>query len=153
MNKFVKITLCSAMLATASLPAVAEGPFEDQIEARQGYYQMIKFNFGILGAMVKGKKEYDADTATTAANNIYTLSKLNNGMLWPKGSDNNQVEGTNAKPGIWENFSDVQEKSGKWKSAVETLAGEAGNGLDSLKASFGPVGKSCKGCHDEYKAK
>ncbi|PIE20414.1 MAG: cytochrome C554 [Neptuniibacter caesariensis] len=155
MKNFAKVVLCSAILVTipVSMSATAGGQFKHQIEARQGYYKMIKFNFGVLGAMVKGKKEYNADTASTAANNIYTLSKLNNEMLWPKGSDNNQAKGTSAKPAIWENFPDVQEKSRNWKSAVKTLASEAGNGLAALRASFGPVGKSCKSCHDDYKAK
>ncbi|EAR62583.1 c-type cytochrome [Neptuniibacter caesariensis] len=152
MKQLAKIAICSAVLATASAPTMAEA-FKDEIKARQGYYQVIKYNFGVLGAMVKGKKDYDADTATTAANNIYNLSKLNNGMLWPKGSDNSQLDTTKAKPGIWENFDDVKQKHGNWQKAVKTLAGEAGNGLSSLKKSFGPVGKSCKSCHDEYKAK
>ncbi len=153
MKQLAKIALCSAMLATLSAPVMAEEPFEDEIDARQGYYQMVKFNFGVLGAMVKGKKDYDAEAATTAANNILTLSKLNNSMLWPKGSDNSQLDNTNAKPEIWENFADVKEKQGNWVAAVEKLASEAGNGPDALKKSFGPVGKSCKSCHNDYKAK
>ncbi|WP_299182291.1 cytochrome c [uncultured Neptuniibacter sp.] len=153
MKQLAKITLCTAMLATVTAPAVADEVFKDEINARQGYYQIIKYNFGILGAMVKGKKDYDADIASTAANNIYNLSKLNNGMLWPKGSDNSQLDNTKAKPGIWENFADVKQKQSDWQLAVEKLASDAGNDLDSLKKSFGPVGKSCKSCHDDYKAK
>lgn len=153
MKQLVKIALCSAMIATVSVPAMAEDPFENEIKARQGYYQVIKYNFGVLAAMVKGKKDYDAEMANTAANNILTMSTLNNSQLWPKGSDNSQLDYTRAKPGIWENYPDVKEKSGNWKAAVETLAGEAGNGLDALKGSFGPVGKACKACHDDYKAK
>lgn len=153
MKQMIKIALCSAMMATVSIPAVAAEPFEDEIKARQGYYQVIKYNFGLLGAMVKGKKDYDADMAATAANNILAMSKLNNSLLWPKGSDNSQLDNTRAKPAIWENYPDIKEKSGNWKSAVETLAVEAGNGLGALKSSFGPVGKACKACHDDYKAK
>lgn len=153
MKRLSKAILTTAITAVLVTPAYAEEPFEDQIKARQGYYKLIKANFGVMAAMVKGKADYDAAKATTAANNIYTLSKLNNGMLWPKGSDNSQLDFTKAKPEIWENFDDVQEKSGNWKAAVETLAGEAGNGLDALKKSFGPVGKACKACHDDYKAK
>ncbi len=153
MKHLRKIVLSTVVTAVIATPVYAEKPFEDQIKARQGYYQMLKFNFGQLAAMVKGKKEYNAEQATTAANNIYSLSKLNNGLLWPKGSDNSQLDYTKAKPGIWENFPDVKEKSGNWKAAVETLAGEAGNGLGALKSSFGPVGKACKACHEEYRAK
>ena len=154
MKLLTKAVLTTAIAALLATPAIAEDkPFESQIEARQGYYKLVKANFGVLGAMVKGKAEYSADKAAMAAANIQTLSQLNNGMLWPEGSDNSQLDYTNAKPEIWENFADVQEKGGNWRSAVETLAAEAGNGPDALKASFGPVGKACKACHDDYKAK
>ncbi len=153
MKQVVKVVLCTAMLATVSAPTVAEEAFKDEINARQGYYKLVKYNFGILGAMVKGKKDYDAGVAATAANNIYSLSKVNNSMLWPKGSDNSQLDSTRAKPAIWENFDDVKEKHGNWQAAVEKLAQDAGNGKDALKMSFGPVGKACKACHDDYKAK
>lgn len=153
MKHVIKIALCSAMIATVSLPAVAAEPFEDEIKARQGYFQVIKYNFGILGAMVKGKKDYDATAAKTAAQNIYNLSMLDNGLLWPPGSDNSKLDNTKAKPEIWEKYPDISEKGEKWSAAVKVLAGEAGNGLDALKGSFGPVGKACKACHDDYKAK
>lgn len=153
MKPFLKIVLCSTLLSTASIPAIAADPFKDEIKARQSYYQVIKYNFGILGAMVKGKKDYDAALADSAANNILALSKLDNSQLWPKGSDNSQLDNTRAKPAIWENYPDVKEKSANWKAAVEKLAGNAGNGLGALKGSFGPVGKACKACHDDYKAK
>lgn len=153
MKHTAKIILCSAALSIATTSAIADEPFKDEIKARQGYYQLIKYNFGVLGAMVKGKQEYNAEQATTAANNIYALSKINNSLLWPKGSDNGKLDNTRAKPAIWNNFDDVMEKSSTWKGAVEKLASEAGNGLGSLKASFGPVGKACKSCHEDYKAK
>jgi len=153
MIRILKATICTAMIAALSTPAIADKPFEDEIKARQGYYKLLKYNFGILGAMVKGKKDYDADLANTAAQNIFSLSQVNNSFLWPKGSDNANVEDTRAKPEIWENFDDIGEKSGNWKAAVDTLSGNAGNGLDALKKSFGPVGKACKACHDDYKAK
>jgi len=33
------------------------------------------------------------------------------------------------------------------------MAENAGNGLEALQSSIGDVGKSCKGCHDDYRAK
>lgn len=151
MKKAATIILCSAVLASPL--ASADEPFKDEIKARQGYYQMVKFNFGLLGEMVKGKREYDSAAADTAAQNILKLSQVNNGLLWPKGSDNSAVENTKAKPELWANFADVKEKGENWRTAVAILAEEAGKGEDALKASFGPVGKACKACHDDYKAK
>ena len=151
MKKIATAILCSTVFMTS--PVSADEPFEDEVKARQGYYQMVKFNFSVLGEMVKGNTEYNAETANTAAQNILALSQLNNGALWPKGSDNDSIENTKAKPEIWENFADVKEKSSTWKDAVATLAMEAGKGEAQLKSSFGPVGKACKACHDDYRAK
>jgi len=41
----------------------------------------------------------------------------------------------------------------EYNAEAAVLAAEAGNGLDALRAAIGDVGKSCKGCHDEYRAK
>ncbi|WP_286237876.1 c-type cytochrome [Neptuniibacter halophilus] len=152
MKHLTKAALCTLFTATIALPAVAETPFEDQIEARQSYFQVLKHNMGLLGSMVKGKRDYDPAIADAAAKDIYLLSQLNNTLMWPAGSDLEQAE-TKAKPEIWQNGADVQEKFKALNTAAEQLAANAGQGADALKKSFGPVGKSCKSCHDDYRAK
>jgi cytochrome c556 len=37
--------------------------------------------------------------------------------------------------------------------ASAALASVAGEGLDALRSKIGDVGKSCKGCHDNFRAK
>lgn len=156
MKDVLKAVVCSTVLATVAAPAMAETPFETEIEARQAHFQVVKFNMGILGAMAKGKREYNAELAEASAKNILKAATMDNGAMWPKGSDNGVdalADVTKAKPGIWSNFPDVQDKHKAWASASEKLASTAGQGLDSLRQNIGPVGKSCKGCHKEYKAK
>ena len=157
MKRFVKAAACATVLATTALPVMAEDfPFEDQIEGRQGYFQMLKFNMGVLGAMAKGKRDYDAELAQSIANNLKNASLMDNSLMWPKGSDMD-AEGlsdkTKAKPGLWAADSDVGEKHKNWVAKTEIMAANAGQGIDALRAAIGPLGKSCKGCHEEYKAK
>ncbi|WP_339891178.1 cytochrome c [Neptuniibacter pectenicola] len=157
MEKFIKAALCATVLATTVSPVMAEDfPFEDQIEGRQGYFQMVKFNMGVLGAMAKGERDYDAKLAQAIADNLKNAALMDNALMWPKGSDMD-AEGlsgkTKAKAAIWQEGSDIGEKQENWVAAVNTMAENAGQGVDALRGAIGPLGKSCKACHKEYKAK
>lgn len=157
MEKFIKAALCATVLATTVSPVMAgDFPFEDQIEGRQGYFQMVKFNMGVLGAMAKGERDYDAKLAQAIADNLKNAALMDNALMWPKGSDMD-AEGlsgkTKAKAAIWQEGSDIGEKHENWVAAVNTMAENAGQGVDALRGAIGPLGKSCKACHKEYKAK
>ena len=157
MEKFIKAALCATVLATTVSPVMAEDfPVEDQIEGRQGYFQMVKFNMGVLGAMAKGERDYDAKLAQAIADNLKNAALMDNALMWPKGSDMD-AEGlsgkTKAKAAIWQEGSDIGEKQENWVAAVNTMAENAGQGVDALRGAIGPLGKSCKACHKEYKAK
>lgn len=156
MKTFAKTLLALSFGACVALPAMAEQPFEAEIEARKAHMQVVKYNMGILGAMAKGKRDYDAALADAVAKNLHAAATMNNMTMWPKGSDNS-VEGlsdlTKSKPELWAEDSEVGDKHQAWVDASATMATAAGQGLDSLKEAMGPLGKSCKGCHDAYKAK
>ncbi|RTE66331.1 cytochrome c [Amphritea opalescens] len=157
MKMFVKAVLCATALTAAAAPAVAEDfAFKDQIEARQGYFQMVKFNMGVLGEMAKGKRDYDADLAQAIANNLKNAGAMDNSLMWPKGSDMDAdgLSGhTKAKADIWQADSEVGAKFEDFAAATETMAANAGQGLDALRGAIGPLGKSCKSCHTDYRAK
>lgn len=154
MNRVVKMLSTVTLGTLMAMPAVAEQPFEKEVEARQAHMELVKYNMGILGAMAKGKREYNADVATAVAQDMLSAANMNNMTLWPKGSDNS-VDGleTKAKPGMWAADSEVGEKHMAWVKASENMAAEAGKGLPALKGAIGALGKSCKGCHKAYKAK
>jgi len=110
---------------------------EKAIKARQGLMQVYSFNLGMLSAMAKGEQDYDAELAVIAAENLSAAASMNTGPMWPQGSSNEDHE-TRALPEIWSTY---------------PLASVAGDGLDALKGGIGDVGKSCKGCHDDFRAK
>jgi len=131
----------------------AKDPNQKAIKARQGEMQLRAFNAGPLFAMAKGKIEYDADLAIKLANNLKLLLDLDMGRAWPTGSDNSFYDETTATPAIWETYPEIAEYGKRYKTAVNELAADAGNGLDALRSKIGPLGKSCKGCHDEFREK
>ena len=131
----------------------AKDPNQKAIKARQGEMQLRDFNAGPLFGMAKGDIEYDAEMAKMLAGNLQRLLDINMGRAWPTGSDNSFYEESTALPKIWETYPEISEYGKRYKTAVNELAAEAGNGLDALRSKVGPLGKSCKGCHDEYREK
>ena len=106
-------------------------------------------HFGRIGAMVNGRAPYDAAAATMNAEVVASMS-----MLPFVGF----VEGTagtvkgSSKADIWTKRADFDAGAKKMQQEVtKLLAAAKTNNLDNLKAAFGEVGKSCKGCHDDYR--
>jgi len=144
-----------AMLAISTIGTAAdEGPHDKAIKARQAMFQVYSFNMGILSGMAKGKRDYDADIAVEAAENLLAAANLGQSQLWPEGSDNETPGNaeTRALPVIWSTFPEITEKMDALKTASAALAPVAGDGLDALKGAMGDVGASCKGCHDDFRA-
>ncbi len=154
--KFQKIFAASLIAGVMSCGvAHAEGPHDKAIKARQAMFQLYSFSAGVLGDMAKGKIDYDAELAKELAGNLNAAANLGQSAFWPAGSDNSNPDNlkNRALPKIWETFPAIGENAQELKDAAAVLAAEAGNGLDALRSSMGAVGKSCKGCHDEYRAK
>lgn len=145
--------IASVMLAGGALSDDHEGPFAKEIKARQAVFQVYGYNVGLLSGMAKGKIDYDAQTAIDAAWNLNAASMMKNGTMWPQGSDNSQVEGTRALPEIWSTYPEIVEKGKALTEASTALVAVAGNGLEALQGAMGDVGKACKGCHDNFRAK
>ena len=156
MKKLNTLAIAAALGVTlgASVVAIAaDSPEEKAVKARQGLMQVYSFNMGIMSAMAKGKMPYDAEMASNAAANLLAAVSMKNGPMWPAGSDEDSVEGSRAKATLWSTYPEVAEKGKAMMSASTDLASVAGNGLDALKGAMGPVGKGCKGCHDDFRAK
>lgn len=145
--------LCAGILVSGS--AVAATQIEKAIKGRQGLMQIYAFNIGLVGAMAKGKMDYNAQTAQNAADNLLAAAKMKNGPMWPKGSGNDNMEfgeTTRALPEIWSTYPEVGNRGADLISALEEFVQVAGKGPDSMKAGLGAVGKGCKGCHEDFRA-
>jgi cytochrome c556 len=145
-------TLLTVALA-APLSAANKDPNLKAIKARQSDMQLRSFNAGPLFGMAKGKIPYDAELASTLANNLKLLATMNHGRAWPKGSGMDNYDESDAKPEIWSTYPKVAEAGKKYATAVNELASAAGDGLEALRANIGALGKGCKGCHDDFRKK
>jgi cytochrome c556 len=151
--KVRSILATSAMIvATGFGTATIAQDLPFPVQARQGQMKMMGLNLGVLVSMARGDTEYDADRAQIAAGNLVALSSVDQAFHWPEGTDNMTLVGTRALPDIWENLPDFNDKYAAFGAAAEGLAAVAGDGLDPMRAAFGPVGAACGACHDSYQA-
>ncbi len=147
--------LTAAALAAMPLTAMAQDddPIKQAVKARQGYYQMLAINMGTLAGMAKGDIAYDAAAAGTAAANIEALTKYDLPGLFPEGSGADQIEGTAAKPAIWQDPEDFRAKFQDLGTAAMGASEAVQGGADSVGPVVGKLGGACKACHDSYREK
>jgi cytochrome c556 len=144
------LTIFAAALAglATALPAAAQfAKPEDAIKYRQSAMTLEAAHLGRIFAMVNGKVPFDAKVAAENAEILAAISKWQfTGFI--AGSDKGE---TRAKPEIWTENDKFRDLANKSQEAVVKLnaAAKTGN-LDAIKAAAGPVGQSCKACHDAY---
>jgi cytochrome c556 len=131
--------------------AQAQAPFakvEDAIKYRKNALFVMSQHFGRLGPVVKGERPYDKDEV---ARNVAIAEQMSH-LPWAgfvAGSDKGE---TRAKAEIWTEAAKFKAASDKMLQEMDKLSGAAKSGdLNAIKAQFGEVGKSCKGCHDAYR--
>jgi len=138
------VSLISASLATSVARADMA---EDAIKYRQAVFTAFRWHFGAMGAMVRGKVDYDAEQFAHHATQFAALTRMpKEGFI--EGSDFGDTE---AKAELWENMDDVSARFDKLMVDADALLAATGGSLDDVKGAFGAVGKSCKGCHDNYR--
>jgi cytochrome c556 len=148
MKRPLLAALAVAGLATA-LPAAAQfAKPEDAVKYRKAALTVMAAHFGRVGAMVQGRVPFDAAAAQANIEIATMMSKLPFTAFGP-GTD---VGETRAKPNIWTDNAKFVAAATKMQEEMAKLnvAAKSGN-LDQIKAAFGPVGKACKACHDDFR--
>lgn len=149
MTRILKVAALGTAIAAAAFgfAHAAESKPEDVLKFRQGIMQAIKVNFGPIGAVVKGEAPYSEDTANRAAN-LAALAKIAP-QTYAKGTEtipNSKTKGDAwTKPEFAARFEAFQIETAKLAQVAKA------NDAEALKAQFGAVAKTCKGCHDNFK--
>jgi cytochrome c556 len=148
MKRLSLLALAFAGIATA-LPAAAQfAKPEDAVKYRKAAFTVMAAHFSRVGAMVQGRVPFDAAAAQANMEIATMTSKLPFAAFGP-GTD---VGDTRAKPNIWSDNAKFVAAANKMQEEMGKLntAAKSGN-LDQIKAAFGPVGASCKACHDDFR--
>lgn len=142
------ILIAAATLVTA-LPAAAQfAKPEDAIKYRKAGMTVMATHFSRVAGMAQGKIPFDAKAAAQNAEIAAFMSGLPFAGFGP-GTDKGD---TKAKPEIWTDPDKFNAGAKKMQDEMAKLnvAAKSGN-LDAIKAAAGEVGKTCKGCHDDYR--
>lgn len=148
--KFQKIAVL--VLACISASAVfAQAKPEDQIKYRQSAMTVNARSSGVLNAMAKGDIPFNKEVAVRHASVIADLSDLplQAGAFGP-GTDKGAP--TKADPKVWSEPEKFKAAYDKFTVAAKALPAAAGDAA-ALKVALGDLGKTCKGCHDDYRMK
>lgn len=143
-----------AVLAVASLSAsaaFAQAKPEDQIKYRQSAMTVTARSVGALNAMAKGDVPFNKDVAQRHAGVIADLSDLPL-LAGAYGPGTDKAAPTKADPKIWSEPEKFKAAFDKFSMAAKALPAAAGD-LGTLKTALADIGKTCKGCHDDYRMK
>ncbi len=148
-SRTAMVTVGVMVLGTALIAQSAA----DAVKVRQAHMTLSAANFGVLAGMARGRMDYDAGAAQTAADNLAAITNLDQGGYWPEGSAMGEVDGTKALAAIWENPEEFAGHRSDLAAATIALAAVAGDGLEAMQAGVGPVGASCGACHESFQGR
>ena len=142
------LTLATIALLATSQFASAESP-ENYIKYRQAMMKAIGGHMGASSQILRGKVSPEGHLAMHA--DALAALSANLTALFPEGSDFGE---TKAKAEIWDNWSTFEKAAANSKQATAEFAAAVASGdAERIKAAQKAVGKSCKGCHKDFREK
>lgn len=150
MNKKLVIALIAATVAGT---AGAQVKPADAIKFRQSGYAFMAWNMQRIKANVEGK--FDKDEVIKSANAIQAIANSGMGSLYLPGTDKGTGwEESRAKPEIWTEKDKLGKAAVAFNKEANEMAKVAASGnAAAVKEQLGKLGATCKGCHDDFKAK
>lgn len=144
----------AALLLAGQAQAADPTPAERAINYRQGVMAVIGWNFGPMGAMVKGDRPFDKAVFARNAERVALMAPM---ALegFPAGSDTGTDKfPTRAKADAWLDQDKFKELMKKMEDETARLARVAKGGDEkAMKDQFGTTAKACKACHDDFREK
>ena len=148
MKAFAFIAAAATLLAFAAPASAQFAKPEDAIKYRKSALTVMAAHFGRVGAMANGRVPFDAAAIASNAAVAESMSKL----PWHAFPDGSGAGETKAKPEIWSDNAKFKAAAEKMQAEMSKLAAVAkGGNQDAIKAAFGPVGGTCKACHDAFR--
>ena len=147
------IFIVAALSAAIATPVLAMS-VEDQIETRQSAFTFASWNMGKIKAQaVEGDVAYNQQQMMAAANAIASVANSGLGSLFGPGTALDKNDNTDLKPVFFEKPDRAREVAIAFAKESTKLQEVAATGdKAALAAQFSEVGKTCKACHDDFRA-
>jgi len=139
-----------ALGAGYSLTAFSQVKPEILVKQRQAAMTLQGKYFGPMAGMAQGKVPYNADTVAFNTAMLDALSR----MPWDGFAESTKGEKSAALPAVWSEPAKVKQAIDNFQSAVQALVKVSRGGDEaSQKAAIAAVGKTCGGCHQDFRQK
>lgn len=151
MNKMlISAGLALALGAGYSLTAFSQVKPEVLVKQRQAAMALQGKYFGPLGAMAQDKAPFKADVVAYNASLLDALSR----MPWDGFEASTKDVKSAALPAVFSDTTKFKAAQDQFHGALEKLvAVSKGGDMAATKAAIGAVGKTCGGCHDNFRQK
>jgi cytochrome c556 len=151
MIRFNKMAAAALSLVVLSGAALAQVKPEDAITFRQSGYKFMAWNMGRIKANLDG--QFNKDEVIQAASVIQAIANSGMGKLYLPGTDKGKGwKDTEVKPELFTDKEGVGKVAKAFNEAANEMAKVAASGdAVAVKAQFGKLGESCKGCHEKYR--
>ncbi len=145
--------LALALGAGYTLTAFSQVKPEVLVKQRQSAMTLQGKYFGPMAGMAQGKVPYNADVVARNAAYLDVLDKMPWDGFAESTKDLKDVK-TAALPAIWNEPAKFKEAQERLQSEVSKLVSVSKSGDEAaVKAQIGAVGKSCGGCHENFRQK
>jgi cytochrome c556 len=151
MQKVLRWSVC--VMFAVGIFSVAYAQFakpEEAIQYRKSVMTLIGQHFGRIGAVVQGKVPFDKGAVAKNAELVATFATLPWEAFTVAGTDMGE---THMKPEALKEKEAFKAAADATQAETAKLAKVAAAGdLEAIKTQFGAVGKSCKECHEKFRA-
>jgi cytochrome c556 len=146
---FATSLIASTLLAFSASIWAEVSRYEEPIRYRRAVMTMVKRHYEQISAMAKGKIPMNRDALNRHASYLEMLSHASiDGFV--AGSHEGD---TKAKQEIWQDWSRFRTQVEKFQADATRLKEVARSGsTDALKGVVADMTRTCKNCHDDYKA-
>lgn len=141
----------AAVLSIGFAAAAQEGA--ESVKARQAVMKQNSENMKAIGNVVKGTGSESLDDLKRRAGEISANAAKIPGAFSAEIHTGNAPAGieTAALPAIWTDKAKFDEAAKALQTASASLADAAD--MDAAKTGFAAVGKTCSGCHNDFRQK
>jgi len=120
------------------------------VKQRQSAMTLIGKYWGPIAGMPSGKAPYNAERVATNAAYLEVLSK----MPWDGFVDSTKDIQSRALPAVFTDTAKFKEGADRMQAAIAALAKVSKGGDEAaVKAAIADAGKTCAGCHENFRAK
>jgi cytochrome c556 len=130
--------------------AMAQAKPDVLVKQRQSAMVLIGKYWGPISGMPSGKAPYNAERVATNAAFLDVLAK----MPWDGFHENTKGENSRALPAVFTDTAKFKDGADAMQRSIGNLVKISKGGDEApVKAAIAEVGKTCGGCHENFRAK